>query len=100
MQVVKKFDLSFLMRFAIFSREQQHTQRSAGGGASGQGEDLVSYVEFQRNYQLALRSHREALNRMQAVWELLMHTSIKFQALAEAVTQMDTAIKAADQVYK
>jgi hypothetical protein len=41
---------SFLMRFAVFSREQAHAQRNTGGG--GQGEDLVSFVEFTRNYQL------------------------------------------------
>jgi hypothetical protein len=81
-QVVKKMDLGFLMRFAIFSREQQHTQRSAAGSpSSGQGQDLVSYVEFQRNYQLALKSHREALNRMQYVWEMLLHNAIKFRGL-------------------
>jgi hypothetical protein len=48
------------MRYAIFSREQQHMQKNAagvtgGGGSGGAGgqaaTDLVSYVEFQRNYR-------------------------------------------------
>jgi hypothetical protein len=47
------------MRYAIFSREQQHMQKSAssagaGGKASSRSQaatDLVSYVEFQRNYR-------------------------------------------------
>jgi hypothetical protein len=52
-------DPSFLMRYAIFTREQQHMQKSAssagaGGKASSRSQaatDLVSYVEFQRNYR-------------------------------------------------
>jgi hypothetical protein len=62
LQAAKKLDPSFLMRYAIFSREQQHMQKSAAGvtsggagGAGGQAAtDLVSYVEFQRNYRWAL----------------------------------------------
>jgi hypothetical protein len=50
LQAAKKLDCNFLMRFAIFSREQQHTQRSGSGGAGNRAADLVSYVEFQRNY--------------------------------------------------
>lgn len=38
---------SFLERFAIFSREQQHLQRVSAKG--GNGHDLVSYVEQQRD---------------------------------------------------
>jgi hypothetical protein len=43
LQAAKKLDTSFLMRFAIFSREQQHTQRG-GGGAGGKAADLVRLV--------------------------------------------------------
>ena len=51
LQAAKKMNPSLLERFAIFSREQQHTQQSAtSAGASGLATDLVSYVEFQRNY--------------------------------------------------
>jgi hypothetical protein len=54
-------DPSFLMRYAIFTREQQHTQKSAdgaGGKSSSKAAatDLVSYVEFQRNYRYGLVS--------------------------------------------
>lgn len=39
------------MRFAVFSRLQQHTQRTASSSKTANGRvDLVSYVEFQRNY--------------------------------------------------
>jgi hypothetical protein len=42
-------DPSFLERFAIFSREQQHTQQASG--ADNGNVNLVSYVEFQKNYR-------------------------------------------------
>jgi hypothetical protein len=45
------------MRYAIFTREQQHMQKSANAaGAGGRAQastDLVTYVEFQRNYRYA-----------------------------------------------
>ena len=50
LQTAKKMNPSLLERFAIFSREQQHTQKSASGAQNGAPTDLVSYVEFQRNY--------------------------------------------------
>jgi hypothetical protein len=58
-QAAKKMDPSFLMRYAIFTREQQHTQKSAdgaGGKSSSRAAatDLVSYVEFQRNYRYVM----------------------------------------------
>ncbi|GFH25993.1 uncharacterized protein HaLaN_24060, partial [Haematococcus lacustris] len=80
-----------------YSQLQQHTQRS---GMSGQADDLVSYVEYTRNHALALRVHREALNSMRTVWEILLHAHVRFQTLAEAISRMDAAIKAADRVYK
>jgi hypothetical protein len=57
LQQAKKQDPSFLMRYAIFTREQQHTQKSASANAGGRAKaaiDLVSYVEFQRNYKWVL----------------------------------------------
>jgi hypothetical protein len=49
LQVARKLDTSFLMQFAIFSREQQHTQRGSAG-SKGKASDLVTYVEFQRDH--------------------------------------------------
>jgi hypothetical protein len=51
LQVAKKLDTNLITRFAIFSREQQHTQRSAVDGPGNRAADLVSYVEFQRSYR-------------------------------------------------
>jgi hypothetical protein len=98
LQTAKKADPSYLERFAIFSREQQHTQKSAG--SSGQATDLVSYVEFQRNYRLVMKVHKEALLSMRIFWMCLLQHQIKFDAMSAAVERMDTAIKAAERTYR
>ena len=61
MQTAKKLRPSFLEKFAIFSREQDHTQKAAGGGRPGQALDLVAFVEFQKHYRLALKVHKDCL---------------------------------------
>ncbi|GFH10267.1 uncharacterized protein HaLaN_05549, partial [Haematococcus lacustris] len=64
LQGAKRLDPSFLERFAIFSREQQHTQQSSGaegGAGASRAINLVSYVEYQKNLRLVIKSHREAL---------------------------------------
>ena len=90
------------MRFAIFSREQQHTQKSSGGADQGAGgsSDLVSYVEFQRNFNMAIKSHTEALLAIRAFWSLLTHSNVRFNAVAAAVKRMDESIRAAERVYR
>ena len=43
---------SLLERFCIFIREQEHTQKSSAASSGENAQvDLVSYVEFQRNYR-------------------------------------------------
>jgi hypothetical protein len=41
-----------LERYAIFIREQQHTQKAG---------DVVSFVEMMRNYRMVHKAHKEAL---------------------------------------
>lgn len=38
-------------RFAIFVREQEHRQKATIATSGEMSTDLVSYVEFQRNYR-------------------------------------------------
>ena len=51
LQSAKKMDPSFLEKFAIFSREQEHTQKESGARSRESAIDLVSFVEFQRNHR-------------------------------------------------
>ncbi|GFH31904.1 tiny macrocysts protein B, partial [Haematococcus lacustris] len=76
LQQAKKADPSFLERFAIFSREQQHTQKSAGA-VPGQATDLVSYVELSRNLRLALKVHKEALMAIRMFWACLVQVRLR-----------------------
>jgi hypothetical protein len=41
LQAAKKLDTNFLLKFAIFSREQQHIQRGSSGGLGNKAADLV-----------------------------------------------------------
>jgi hypothetical protein len=52
LQQAKKNKPSLLERYAIFIREQQHTQKAG---------DVVSFVEMMRNYRMVHRAHKEAL---------------------------------------
>ena len=50
LDTARKMDLNLSFRFSIFTREQEHKQKSASGATGDNASDLVSYVEFQRNY--------------------------------------------------
>lgn len=50
-QVAKKMGPNLHERFAIFVREQEHRQKAAVATSGEESTDLVSYVEFQRNYR-------------------------------------------------
>jgi hypothetical protein len=53
LQAAKKVpNPSFLEQFCMFIRQQEHTQKaSAASSGDNASVDLVSYVEFQRNYR-------------------------------------------------
>jgi hypothetical protein len=52
LEQAKKLEPNLSYQFSIFTRGQENKQKAAGGG-SGNNEsvDLVSYVEFQKNYR-------------------------------------------------
>ena len=37
---------------------------------------------------------------MRHFWECMLHRSVRFQALAEAIKRMDQAVRQAERVYK
>ncbi|GFH20156.1 PAS domain-containing protein, partial [Haematococcus lacustris] len=84
-QAAKKNKPGLLDRFAIFIREQQHTQKAG---------DLVNYVEQQRKYRMALRLHKDALLAMRSFWQCLLHTSIEMSKLRDALELVDLKVKA------
>lgn len=54
LEQAKKLEPNLSYQFSIFTRNQEHKQKAAGGGGGAGNEgsvDLVSYVEFQKNYR-------------------------------------------------
>jgi hypothetical protein len=51
LEQAKKLEPNLSYQFSIFSRGQEHKQKAAGGGSGNESVDLVSYVEFQKNYR-------------------------------------------------
>lgn len=52
LEKARKLGPNLSYQFSIFTRGQEHKQKSAGGGGDGNDSvDLVSYVEFQKNYR-------------------------------------------------
>ncbi|KAJ9517580.1 hypothetical protein QJQ45_025109, partial [Haematococcus lacustris] len=90
-QAAKKNKPGLLDRFAIFIREQQHTQKAG---------DLVSYVEQMRNYRMVLKVHKDALLAMKAFWQALLHTTVNLKTLTDAIKRMDSSVHTAEQVYR
>jgi hypothetical protein len=56
---------------------QEHTQKESGAKSGGANTvDLVSYVEYQRNHRLVLKTHKDALYAMRHFWQCLLHSKV------------------------
>ena len=51
LMAARKQTPNFPERYALFMRQQQHMQRAHTSTTGESAVDLVSYVEFQRNYR-------------------------------------------------
>ncbi len=100
LQQAKKLEPSMSDRFAIFVREQEHKQKAQSQSSGESAVDLVSYVEFQRNYRLLLRAHKNALYATRHFWKQLLHHDVSFNALARAFRAIEVGKTKADRTYK
>ncbi|GLC33063.1 hypothetical protein PLESTB_000374500 [Pleodorina starrii] len=100
LQQAKKLEPPISDRFAIFVREQEHKQKAQSQSSGESAVDLVSYVEFQRNYRLLLRAHKSALYATRHFWKQLLHHDVSFNALARAFRQIEVSKTKADRTYK
>ncbi|KXZ56496.1 hypothetical protein GPECTOR_1g444 [Gonium pectorale] len=101
LQAAKKAAPNYMERFAIYRREQEHLARTAQTKGNGESTlDLVSYVEFQRNYRLAMRAHREALLATRNFWQYLLQQHITFTHLSKSLNAIESAVIKADKVYR
>lgn len=51
LEKARKLSPNLSFQFSIFTREQEHKQKAAAGSSGEQSVDLVSYVEFQKNFR-------------------------------------------------
>eukprot|EP00198_Chlamydomonas_reinhardtii_P013356 XP_001702693.1 predicted protein [Chlamydomonas reinhardtii] len=101
LQAAKKANPNYMERFAIYRREQEHLARTAQTKGNGESTlDLVSYVEFQRNFRLAMRAHREALVATRNFWQYLLQQHITFTHLSKSLNAIESAVVKADKVYR
>ena len=51
-------------------------QRAATAASGDTAVDLVSYVEFQRNYRMVTGSHRAALLATRSFWRAMLRSEV------------------------
>jgi hypothetical protein len=85
----------------LVNPQQEHLARTAQTKGNGESTlDLVSYVEFQRNFRLAMRAHREALVATRNFWQYLLQQHITFTHLSKSLNAIESAVVKADKVYR
>eukprot|EP00879_Flechtneria_rotunda_P020397 GHRR01021459.1.p1 GENE.GHRR01021459.1~~GHRR01021459.1.p1 ORF type:complete len:889 (+),score=208.65 GHRR01021459.1:224-2890(+) len=95
----KRLEPNLSYQFSIFTRQQEHKQKS--GGAGGEGSvDLVSYVEFQKNYRSLLVYHKASLVAARDFWRLLTLDVIPLERLGSSFKSMDEMESMAEKTYK
>ncbi|WIA28374.1 hypothetical protein OEZ86_010920 [Tetradesmus obliquus] len=101
LEQAKKLEPNLSYQFSIFTRGQEHKQKAAGGG-SGNNEsvDLVSYVEFQKNYRALLVYHKASLVATRDFWRLLTREVIPMERLGHSFKRIDEMELMAEKTYK
>eukprot|EP00201_Polytomella_parva_P010619 CAMPEP_0175065308 /NCGR_PEP_ID=MMETSP0052_2-20121109/15845_1 /TAXON_ID=51329 ORGANISM="Polytomella parva, Strain SAG 63-3" /NCGR_SAMPLE_ID=MMETSP0052_2 /ASSEMBLY_ACC=CAM_ASM_000194 /LENGTH=1112 /DNA_ID=CAMNT_0016331813 /DNA_START=820 /DNA_END=4155 /DNA_ORIENTATION=- len=99
-QGAKKQARGLVQRYMIFYREQEYLHSSSVRKIGESTLDLASYVEFQRNYKMALRAHRDALSAIRSFWQYLLRSDVSFQNLSELLRHIDEAMSKADKTYR
>ncbi|GAX73347.1 hypothetical protein CEUSTIGMA_g800.t1 [Chlamydomonas eustigma] len=99
LNAARKASKGTMEKFALFSREQLHTQKSSGAKGSN-GADLVSYVEQQRSYRMALKVNKEAFEATSSFWSSLMKPHVLLTDLTRKVAVLDAKVEEAAVTYR
>ncbi|GIL79405.1 hypothetical protein Vretimale_18290 [Volvox reticuliferus] len=100
LEEARRMPLNLSYRFSIFTREQEHKQKAAVSSSGESAADLVSYVEFQRNYRLIQSYHKAALLAMREFWRLLLYDAVNMNSLTSAFRKIEQMERLADKTYK
>ncbi|PNW87648.1 hypothetical protein CHLRE_02g142166v5 [Chlamydomonas reinhardtii] len=100
MEEARRLPLNLSYRFSIFTREQEHKQKAAVSSSGESATDLVSYVEFQRNWRMIQSYHKAALMAMREFWRLLLNDAVNLNSLTSAFRKIEKMESLADKTYK
>ncbi|KAG2487286.1 hypothetical protein HYH03_014127 [Edaphochlamys debaryana] len=100
LEEARRMPLNLSYRFSIFTREQEHKQKAAVSSSGESAADLVSYVEFQRNWRLIQSYHKAALMAMREFWRLLLNQNVNLNHLTSAFRKIEMMERLADKTYK
>eukprot|EP00882_Tetradesmus_deserticola_P006573 GHRQ01006917.1.p1 GENE.GHRQ01006917.1~~GHRQ01006917.1.p1 ORF type:complete len:1485 (+),score=562.58 GHRQ01006917.1:723-5177(+) len=99
LEQAKKLEPNLSYQFSIFTRGQEHKQKAAAGG-DNQSVDLVSYVEFQKNYRALLVYHKASLVATRDFWRLLTRDVIPMERLGHSFKSIDEMEVMAEKTYR
>lgn len=100
LEMARKMHPNISYRFSIFTWEQEQKQKAATSSSGSANADLVSYVEFQKNYKNLMQYHRAALVATRNFWAMLMHERISMMQLGNAFRRINMMEAMADKTYK
>ncbi|WIA20263.1 hypothetical protein OEZ85_006098 [Tetradesmus obliquus] len=96
MQMAQRAHPSLLGLYNIFVAQQLAKQLKR----DGEGLDLLSHVEFQRNYSACVRAHKMALMSQRQFWASLLRDTIAFKDMQRSLQHMQSAEQRASAIYK
>ena len=68
--------------------------------AGEQVTDMITYVEYKRNYQMVLLTHRRVLYTERKFWRCLLHSNINFSTLSETFKEIYLQRDKTKDMYK
>lgn len=89
---MRHLDPSFDGRFYLYRKDTELKQKRHSESLGKEDSlDLVSYVEFQKNFKAARRFHNRAIKSIRAFWRLLLEDNVNVGELPKAFEAIDAA---------
>eukprot|EP00741_Cyanophora_paradoxa_P005397 tig00000881_g5233.t1 len=89
--------------FYIYCKMNQRTQSMQGGGGKGGpsgASDMLSFIEFQKNFSGAKKYHRHAVRSFKKFWMMLLTEETDMRQLEAAVSRIDRFESRAQNFYR
>src|SRR5690348_1506668 len=89
----------FDIRFFIYRKDAELKQKTQSESLGSEGLDLLSYIEFQKNFKAARKFHSTATKAIRAFWRILLDDNVDITALPQAFKRIDAAESKAREHY-